>query len=178
MAAASHTTPWLRRIAVVLAAVALLASVTTGCRPPAVEVVNVEASEEQGGRNLAPLREQVLADAKLAVEAWLSGDEEQLGAVFTQNMIHEWARARGLDENEGVERVRVHSQQEFTVSDLKEDRPRVSYKFLDDSYFVDADTGDSVSEPYGLERELVIVLVLDGESYKIDTIIGSADALR
>ena len=143
-----------------------------------MEVVRVEVAESTTGRNTGPLKREMTEAAETGVALWVEGDPEKLETVFTENMMDTWRQLRDMDDEEGVERVRVHSEAEYFHTALDEDEPRLRYEFLDESYFIDAQTRLPVTEPYNTEREIVIRLVREDGTLKIDSMIGSTDGLR
>ncbi len=166
--------------AVVLAiALAALASLS-GCRQsPPVEITRVEVTETQTGRNITPIKDELLETVERAVEAWTEGDAERLSEVFSDRLMAEWEEARELDRQEGVERVRVHSDVKYIPTSVDQLEPRLRYEFLDESYFVDASTGEPVAQPYNIEREIVFTLIRgEDEALRIEQMIGNPEALR
>lgn len=168
------------RSAIPLLSLAITMSLMAGCTSqPGVTSVRVETVEaEKTGRNVAPVRTQLLEDAKRGVELWIEGDPERLPEVFTEKMMDEWRLARELESADGVKKVRVHAGGEFVPTSLDEEMPRLRYEFVDESYVIDATSGEVVSEPYNVGREVVFAFVKDGDRYKIDTMLGSDDGLR
>ncbi len=172
------------RLARIATAVALATAVgalllVSGCRQaPSVEVVRVEAPETTTGRNVTPIKDELLDTIERGIEAWTAGDAEALAEVFSDRMMTEWHEARELDREEGVERVRVHSDATYIPTSLDQLEPRLRYEFLDESYFVDEVTGEPVTEPYNVEREVVFTLIREDGTLKINQMIGNPEALR
>jgi len=155
----------------------LVLSVITGCSSGSAVEFEVE-NVEKTGKNLYPLKQQVLNDVKENIDIWIN-HPEKIEQAFTGTALSDFKAARQLDKKEGVKRVRVHKNQEFKVVDLHDGkRPEVEYKFLDMSYFVDAKTGKLKTKPYNTERRLTIFLVLEGNRWKIDNMVGSSEAIR
>lgn len=150
----------------------------TGCSSGSDIEFEVENSKTEQGKNLKPLRDEIMADVKHAVDIWIN-HPEKIKEAFTGNALNDFNLARALDKKEGVKRVRVHKNQEFSIVDPDDGkRPQVNYSFLDMSYFVDAKTGKPKTKPYNVKRTITIFLVKDGGRYKIESMVGSPDALR
>ena len=166
-----------RKIFAVLLLLLLIFSLFAGCSSGSAVEFEVE-NVEKTGKNLYPLKQQVLNDVKENIDIWIN-NPEKIEQAFTGAALSDFKAARQLDRKEGVKRVRVHKKQEFKVIDLHDGkRPEVEYKFLDLSYFVDAKTGKPKTKPYNKERRLTIFLVLEGNRWKINSMVGSTDAIR
>ncbi len=150
----------------------------TGCSSGSDVEFEVEPVDKKEGENLYPLKKEILDDAKAAVEIWIK-NPQKIEEAFTGTALQEYKAARELDKKEGVKKVRVHKDQKFIVVDLKEGkRPQVDYEFLDMSYFVDAKTGKPKTKPYNKKRTVTIFLVKEEGRYKIDSFVGSSEAIR
>ncbi|MCX7831728.1 MAG: ARC6/PARC6 family protein [Actinobacteria bacterium] len=155
----------------------ILSLVLSGCSSGSAVEFEVEKVEKEG-KNLYPLKREVLEDVKENVNIWIK-HPERIKEAFTGTALSDFNLARALDKKEGVKRVRVHEDQKFTVMDLHNgERPEVEYKFFDKSYFVDAKTGKPKTRPYNKERTLTIFLVREGNKWKIDNIVGLPEAIR
>lgn len=156
---------------------AILASAVSGCSSGSAVEFEVEKVERKG-KNLYPIKQEVLKDAKENIDIWINRPEK-IKDAFTGTALNDYSVARTLDKKEGVKRVRVHENQKFVVLDIgKGVRPQVEYSFLDMSYFVDARTGKPKTKPYNKERKITIFLVREGNRWKIDNMVGAPEALR
>lgn len=166
------------RVMLLIMVIAVTFSFLPGCGDkPAVEV-KVEDINENQGKNVQPLRNKIISDAKKAINIWIN-EPENVDKVFTDKMMEEWEAARELDKEEGVKRVRVHEDKEFRIVQLNDGkRPQVNYSFFDKSYFVYAETGKQKTEPYNKERTISLFLVKNNGNYKIDSMIGDTEAIR
>lgn len=148
-----------------------------GCSSGSAVEFEVEKVEKQG-KNLYPIRKEVLEDVKENVNIWIN-HPERIKEAFTGMALSDFNAARSLDKKEGVKKIRIHENQRFTVVDLHGgNRPQVEYKFFDKSYFVDAKTGKPKTKPYNVERTVTIFLVREGNKWKIDNIVGLPEAIR
>lgn len=155
----------------------LLVLLLQGCSSGSSVEFEVENVEKEG-KNLYPIKQEVLRDVKENINIWIN-HPEKIKEAFTGTALTDFQAARALDKKEGVKRIRVHKNQKFTVMDLHDGvRPEVEYKFLDLSYFVYAKTGKPKTKPYNKERTITIFLVREGNKWKIDNMIGSPEALR
>jgi predicted nucleotidyltransferase len=164
---------------VLLVAVVVVGSfLIGGCSSGSDIEFEVENAKTEQGKNLKPLRDEIMADVKHAVDIWIN-HPEKIEEVFTGSALNDFKAARALDKKEGVKRVRVHKNQEFSIADPNDGkRPQLNYKFLDMSYFVDAKTGKPKTKPYNIKRTITIFLVKEGGRYKIESMVGSPDAIR
>lgn len=155
----------------------LLSTLLFGCGSQSSVEFEVENVEKEG-KNLYPIKQEVLRDVKENVDIWIN-HPEKIKDAFTGVALSDFQAARALDKKEKVKRVRVHKNQKFTVTDLHNgERPEVEYKFLDMSYFVDLKTGKPKTKPYNKQRTLTIFLTREGNKWKIDNIVGSPEAIR
>lgn len=161
-----------------LAALIAGALLVAGCGGgPGVEW-SVEEATTKTGENLTPLNNEILRDARKAVDIWIK-HPDRIEEAFTGSALQEFRAARTLDKKDGIRVVRVHKNQRFQVLDINEGvRPYVEYRFLDMSYYVDAKTGKAKTKPFKQERTLAIYMVRNDGVYKIDSMIGAQEAIR
>lgn len=170
-----------KKYAVIFTAFVLVAAAAfalSGCSSGSAVEFEVENQPVKKGENLKPLRDEILQDVKYAVNIWIK-KPEKIEEVFTGSALNDFKAARALDKKEGVKVIRVHTDQQFVIADPNDGkRPQINYTFFDKSYFVDAKTGKPKTKPYNKKRTITIFMVKEGGRYKIESMVGTKEAIR
>jgi len=175
------------RYTVILILVIGLASISllsTGCGSRGsndIEVV-LESTQDQAKSKdgLDPLtrgkiRRQILDDTEEIVAFWLKGDMRSLEQGFTKELFTKYESRVADLHNEGQEKIRIHENQDFEVTELSKNAATVKYIFDDKSYFISKSTGKKVKALDKPKTEIDISVEKSGKRWKVKAMFGSSD---
>jgi len=146
-----------------------------------LEVV-LESAEDQAKSKdgLDPLtrgkiRREALNDTKEVVTFWLKGDMKSLEKGFTKELFTKYESRIGDLHKDDQEKIRIHENQDFEVTELSRAAATVKYVFDDKSYFISRSTGKKLKALDKPKSEMNISLEKSGNRWKIKAMFGSSD---
>lgn len=157
---------------------------SAGCAPRGsndLEVVLEPAQDQAKSKDgLDPLtrgkiRRQILDDTEEVVAFWLKGDMKSLEKGFTKELFTKYKSRIDDLHKEGQEKIRIHENQDFEVTELSESAATVKYVFDDKSYFISKSTGKKVKALDKPKSEMDISLKKSGKRWKVKAMFGSSD---
>lgn len=123
-------------------------------------------------------RREALRVARAGWEAFETNDLDAMRSVFATDFVETYTELYADYEAEGRSRVRSYDVTFFDITSMTSSADRVSatIRFVDDSYYIEAD--GSQTEPAGAERSAEMVLAPEADSFIIVRIIASSEFLR
>ncbi|MBS3909770.1 MAG: hypothetical protein KGZ93_09130 [Actinobacteria bacterium] len=153
-----------------------------GCGSGGVDVdiknVTANAPSKDGLEPLerGKVRRQILNETEENIAIWLKGVSAEYDQAFSENLLAPYEKQLAKLRQEGRDKVRIHENQAFEVTELAKDAATVEYTFIDKSYFVSAATGKVVVPAKNSESEILISVVKEDGRWKIRALIGSGEA--
>lgn len=175
------------RYPVILILVISLASISlfsAGCGPRGsndLEVV-LESTQDQAKSKdgIDPLtrgkiRRQILDDTEEVIASWLKGDMKGLEQGFTKELFTKYKSRVDDLHKQDQEKVRIHENQDFEVTELSESAATVKYIFDDKSYFISRSTNKKLKDLDKPKSEMNISVVKSDKRWKVKAMFGSGD---
>ncbi len=165
---------------------ALLATTVVGlggCARGTVESQVVRDQQPAEEESLTPqergqVRREALDVARTAWAAFEANDTDAMRSVCATDLVDGFVTLYEEYEAEGRSRVRSYDVTFFDVTSMtpSADRITATVRFIDGSYYIEAD--GTRTEPAGAERSAELVLMLEDDRFLVVRIIASPEVLR
>lgn len=120
------------------------------------------------------LKQEITKDFLEDIQIMQSSNPNDYGKGLTGKALQKFKDAYNQDAQGGKLRIRVYKTLKAEVADMQFGVPEATFKFVDNSYFVDPNTMKPISKPLNVTREWYMGMQKEDGRWKISLIMGAA----
>lgn len=120
------------------------------------------------------LRQQITKDFLEDIQIMQSSNPSDYKKGLTGKALQEFTDAYNQDAQGNKLRIRVYNTLKASVNDMQFNVPEATFKFVDNSYFVNPSTMKPISQPLNVIRTWYIGMHKEDGRWKIALIMGAA----
>lgn len=160
----------------------LTALFAAGCslKKPAEQASTTQTVDKDPIHSIAAKdKKKLLADLEkdIAVLSEMREDTSVLTKAFTSKALAGLVEANASDRAAGRIKVYVFEDSELYVSSFAAKKlVAVTWTYIDNSHYIDKETGDRITEPTGAPRKFALAVVKENKRWKIGQLMAPAVA--